>query len=363
MRRVFDGQTLFDQPTVVVVEDGRIASVSPTAEPVEDVTLLPGLIDSHTHLAFPPGGDIVSSMTSDDDSTVLDRMRTHFRQALRAGITTVRDLGDRGYLGLRLRAEEPGVLVAGPPITSPGGHCWFLGGEAIDVKAAVEEHIARGVDVIKVMATGGSITPGSAPQDSQFTADELHLIVRTAHAAGRLVAAHAHGGQGIADAVQAGVDVIEHCTFLTPDGTDPDWATIDAIAAAGTFVGVTVGGTKRTPRLDAVRAMYGGMRRAGVRLVCASDAGVGGKAHDALPSSVAEFVAFTECTPIEGLQAVTSLAAEACGISSRKGRIAAGYEADLLVVAGDPTRDLAALITDVRAVFSGGRRVVGDDEG
>jgi imidazolonepropionase-like amidohydrolase len=172
-----------------------------------------------------------------------------------------------------------------------------------------------------------------------------------------MVTAHAHGGKGIADAVQAGVDGIEHCTFLTATDPAPDWATIGAIAEAGIFVGVTIGKTSPSPRLDAVRAMYSRMRREGVRMVCCSDAGVvAQKPHDCLPHIVPEFVSFTEVSAADGLKAVTSLAAQSCGVGDRKGRIAPGYDADLLAVAGNPADKLDAL-QDVRAVFRGGRRV------
>jgi imidazolonepropionase-like amidohydrolase len=368
-QRLFDGETLVDQRCLVIIQDGRIVRVdlgaaAPSADlPVVDlgdVTLLPGLIDAHVHLVFDPPANIVEQMAADDDETLLGRMRKHAQQALKAGITTIRDLGDRDYLSLSVRDAGPELLVSGPPITTPNGHCWFLGGAAAgvaDLRDAVKQRLERQVDVIKVMATGGSVTPGSSMQASQYSLEELRAIVDTAHEAGTMVTAHAHGGQGIADAVRAGVDGVEHCTFLSDVGADPDWATIGAIAEAGVFVGVTVGRVAPSPRIDSVRAMYARMRREGVRMVCSSDAGVTAqKPHDCLPHVVPEFVNFTESSTIDGLKAATSLAAQSCGVADRKGRIAPGYDADLLAVAGNPVHDLAAL-TDVRAVFRGGERI------
>ena len=148
--------------------------------------------------------------------------------ALAGGITTVRDLGDRNYITLALRDElagdptaGPELLVAGPPITTTGGHCWFFGGEVDDpakVRAAVAERADRGVDAIKVMATGGGLTPGSRRTESQFDRAALDAMVDEAHRRGLPVAAHAHAPAGIADAVDAGVDSVEHCAFLTADG-------------------------------------------------------------------------------------------------------------------------------------------------
>src|SRR5215470_15838421 len=176
--RLFDGEVFHAGAPLVVVSGGRISGVdlaggsAPAGLPIVDlgdVTLLPGLIDAHVHLAFDPAGDVVTQMQTDPDEVLLQRMHRHAQAALRAGITTVRDLGDRSYLGLALRERYvaqaqagPEILVEGPPITRRGGHCWFLGGEADtpgELAAAVNERAARGADVIKVMATGGRITP------------------------------------------------------------------------------------------------------------------------------------------------------------------------------------------------------------
>ncbi|WP_220378006.1 amidohydrolase family protein [Streptomyces inhibens] len=139
-----------------------------------EATLLPGLIDSHVHLAFDPDSQSKQAMAEEDAHTPLARMRVHAGQQLRAGITTVRDLGDRHHLAVALREHftagteiGPEILAAGPPITRSRGHCWFLGGEADGITAvqtAVKERIARGADVIKIMATGGLISRmGTAP--------------------------------------------------------------------------------------------------------------------------------------------------------------------------------------------------------
>jgi imidazolonepropionase-like amidohydrolase len=163
----------------------------------------------------------------------------------------VRDLGDRNYGTLALRAElaaqpasGPQVLAAGPPITTVQGHCWFLGGEAqgIDaLRSAVAERADRGTDLVKIMATGGQLTPGSHPHESQYTRTELSTVVTEAHRRGLPVAAHAHGPQGITDAAAAGVDSIEHCSFMTADGVARDEQVLRAIAAAGIVVSLTVG--------------------------------------------------------------------------------------------------------------------------
>ena len=254
--RLFDGLAMRPGRPTVYVADGCITDVDLTGAPppaaarvldLGDVTLLPGLVDPHLHLGFDPAGDPVRQMLVDDDSTLLARMHRHGQTALRAGITTVRDLGDRGYLGVALRDRyrstgelAPEVLAAGPPVTPTGGHCWFLGGQAdgVDgVRWAVAQRAARRVDIVKIMATGGMLTPGFGMHESQYGPAELAAAAEAAHQAGIPITAHAHGPRGIADAVHAGMDGIEHCTFVTATGVEPDWRTVAELAAAGTVVG------------------------------------------------------------------------------------------------------------------------------
>lgn len=382
--RLFDGLTAQAGRPSVLVKGRRIVDVDLTgAEPpahahivdLGEVTLLPGLVDAHIHLGFDPTGDPVHQMLCADEATLLDRMRCNARQALRAGITTVRDLGDRGYLGVTLRDRPtfdedplPEVLAAGPPVTPTGGHCWFLGGQAdgIDgVTRAVAERAERGVDIVKIMATGGMLTPGWGLHESQYGRAELAAATATAHRAGLPLTAHAHGPQGIRDAVAAGADGIEHCTFATETGVELDRTTVDAMAAAGTFVGATEAWLPDGPplppvavaRLDRCWANFALMHRAGVRVVCCSDAGIGPrKPHDVLPHGVVLFgsIGFSNA---DALAAATAHAAAACGCAHRKGRILPGYDADILAVAGDPMVRLDALF-DVRAVFRAGVAVV-----
>ena len=202
--RLFDGvaDELTPHPTVLI-DDGRIVAVQlvgdlPPADvdvvDLGDVTLLPGLVDAHLHLVFDATDDPVGHLAGRDDQAVLVQARAAARRALEAGITTVRDLGDRRFVLLRLREElavdvtaGPRLLLAGPPITTRGGHCWFLGGEADGVagaRAAVRERAARGVDVVKVMVSGGALTPGSVTHASQYGPAELRAAADEAHRLG-----------------------------------------------------------------------------------------------------------------------------------------------------------------------------------
>ncbi|HEY3008076.1 MAG TPA: amidohydrolase family protein [Micromonosporaceae bacterium] len=381
--RLFDGVSaaLVPRP-MVLVEAGRIVAVRSGGEPpadarlvdLGDVTLLPGLVDAHVHLVFDASADPVGRLADADDEAAFAGMRRAAATALAAGITTVRDLGDRGYLGVRLRDEPathqgPRVLAAGPPITVSRGHCWFLGGEAdgVDgVRAAVREHAERGVDVIKVMATGGELTPTTRPDEVSYGAAELRAAASEAHRLGLPITAHAHAVAGVRSVVEAGFDMVEHGTFMTAGGTtaEADDAVIEAILGAGVIVSATMGsvpGSPVPPRIAAIVpqlvAVFERLRAAGVPVICGSDGGIGpNKPHDVLPYSAEMMVNLDGYATQEALRAVTSLAADACGVGGRVGRAAPGYDADLLAVAGDPLVDIAAL-RNVRAVFRAGERV------
>ena len=283
----------------------------------------------------------------------------------------MRDLGDRDYLTLRLResaAALPTIVAAGPPITSPGGHCHFLGGVAgRGVREAVREHAERGVDVIKVMASGGALTAGSDLGAPQFTPDELAALVDEAHRHGLPVTAHAHALDAIVDGVAAGVDGLEHCTFVDGDRVAAPDDLVAAIVRRRIAVGATLGmapvaGPAAPPPFiakilpDLVRS-YARLIREGAVLVAGTDAGIGPiKPHGVLPHGLAQLVALG-MSPAEALTAGTSTAAQVCGLGNRKGRVRPGYDADLLAVDGDPLTDLGALLRPV-AVLVAGRPVV-----
>ncbi|MEV6375266.1 amidohydrolase family protein [Micromonospora musae] len=385
--RMFDGLRS-SGPVTVVVEKGRVARVDPSGgTPPDglplidlgaDACLLPGLIDAHVHLAFNAGPDVLGDVVAADDDELLAGMRKAADQALRAGITTVRDLGDRNFLALRLRTEleqrvgsGPEIIAAGPPITTTGGHCYFLGGEAegeAALLAAVRERHERGCQVVKIMASGGKMTPGSAAHKPQYSSAELRLVVREAHRLGLPVAVHAHAPASIQDALDAGADTIEHVTFLREDGLEVDEAILARAATSDTYLSLTLGyvvptaegGSAVAPEALAFTKTYGRLAEklveSGARIVAGTDAGVAPfKPHDVLPHAVAELVS-GGLTPLAALTTVTSVAAQACGVADRKGRIAVGADADLLVVNANPLHDVSRL-RDVRAVFRAGVRV------
>jgi imidazolonepropionase-like amidohydrolase len=380
--RMFDGDRCFG-PSMVLIGGGRIVDVDttgaappPHAEVLQlgrDVCLLPGLIDAHVHLALDASADVVAGLDAVDNGQLLAQMAKAAGQALRAGITTVRDLGDRSFLAVRLREQfdpcDPGpqIVASGPPITTRGGHCHFLGGVATgasELRAAVRERAERGCEVVKVMVSGGHLTPGSTPHESQYDLADLRLIVAEAHRLGLSTAAHVQGPRSVADAVRAGFDTLEHVTFVTDEGVAADPATIAAIVGSGAVVSATVGevpGVGDLPiaiasRLEIVIESWARLHRDGARIVPGTDAGIRrSKPHDVLPYGLAALSGLG-MTNLEALRAATTVAAGACGLTGRKGQLIRGADADLLAVTGDPLRDIRAL-HDVVAVIRAGRRV------
>jgi len=204
----------------------------------------------------------------------------------------------------------------------------------------------------------------SQPHESQYDLAALRIVVDEAHRTGLPAAAHAHGAQAVADAVEAGFDTLEHVTFFTADGVDADPALLDRIAASGVVVSVTAGNIPAAPapppaiaqRLAAILANHGQMFRAGATMVPGTDAGASpGKPHDVMPHALRALVEQIGMTPQQALRAATTIAASAMGLGESKGRITAGADADVLVVRGDPVADIGS-ITNVQAVFRAGLR-------
>lgn len=334
-------------------------------------TLLPGLIDAHVHLTVDPSAyDTPAFIQASSDEQLFELGERQARQFLQAGVTTVRDLGARNGVSLRVRDEvaagrSPGarVLAAGPVITTVQGHGNFVGVEVADnaaLAAAIEKLLATGVDVIKLIGTGGGVTAGSDPTTPQFSAEALRLAVELAHRAGRRVAVHAHSAAGVQNCLDAGVDTIEHCTFVTSRGVESDERLIARLAEQAVYVIPTLcpwyvlrdsddaflgfPQFSLSPRRmnDQVLANLDRMRRAGVKLVTGTDAGTWqltpGRFYD-------ELEGFTRAgfSALETIAAATSVAAQALGLADEVGAIEVGKRADLIVVPGDPTQDFSVL--------------------
>jgi imidazolonepropionase-like amidohydrolase len=349
---------------------------------LDGCTLMPGMIDSHVHLGFDRCVDPNTKKSTETDCHLLFRMAENARQLLSSGVTTARDLGGRDFLEVELRdaieaglAVGPHLVVATRPITNTGGHCWYMGGEADsaeDIKRVARENLRAGADCLKVMATGGAMTPVGAPTwRAQFSVAEIKVAVEEAAMRGKFVAAHAHGTAGIRNAAEAGVRTIEHCSFAvegasTPFAREVDMEVVSKIAERGVYVCPTVSGVvwKMDERLgpgffDKLVDRLAKMRAAGVKLIAGTDSGFGARGMD---NRMDGYVRGLEVFAAAGwdnasvIEAATTLAAEGIGIGDVTGSLDAGKRADLLAVRGDPLAQLTDL-NNLELVMVGGRCV------
>jgi imidazolonepropionase-like amidohydrolase len=375
------------RPGVVLIEDDHIRSIGGRISAGADVTRLdfpdatitPGLIDCHVHLS---DAGLADASVQDHDPSGLRvlRMAEHARRTLMAGFTTVRDAGGRDHLEFALRraaheglTRTPRLVLAGKIVsmTTAGASSWpgmYRQADGVsEVVKAVREQVAVGADVIKIRATGAVLSPGhERPTSAQFTREELKAAVETAHAMGLRVAAHAHGIDGIARAVEAGVDTIEHGTHLHED---PGVA--KEMAARGVFLVPTLKALERIAegagvpedmrakaqdrRSDRDRTFRVALEL-GVPIAMGTDAATPFNRHGENAEELAMMVALG-MTPLGAMAAASGVAARALGRDDI-GVLAPGRLADVLVWDGEPSEDIGALQRAPRAVFLGGERVM-----
>jgi len=377
--RLIDGTgAAVQRDRALYIEDGQIvgieaAGAAPSDAEVVDLgayTVLPGLFDCHVHLVFSYSAYPLGDLLVEDDQQLLLRGVAGARQALRAGITTVRDLGGRGGVTFRLRdaiasqlIAGPRILAAGSPITITGGHCHFLGLEAngeAEVRAAARGELKAGANCLKIMSTGGRMTPGTNIGMAQYSVAEIRAAVEEAQRAHVTVAAHALGTAGIRNATQAGVNTIEHYNWIGPDGTIAfDESVVVQMAAQRTAIVPTITPLQRSEVRDGVLDC---MRRSialGVPVAAGTDAGVARTPFDSLPGELELYVSQLGLTPMQAIQAATASAARALGLDAAVGTLVTGRTADLIAVDGDPSVRIEDL-RSIKTVIKGGRTVVKD---
>ena len=367
----------------VVVEGDRITQVVDDARAprgrridLSGCTLLPGLINCHVHLCFGAEADPVRALKDEPPALTALKALRRAQETVEAGVTTVRDLGGREYVELAVRraiAEGlfpgPRILGAGRPVCMTGGHGNFIGREADgpdDVRKAVREQLKAGADVIKLIATGGVMTSGVEPGSPQLTLEEMRAAVEEATKAGRRTAAHAQGSTGIADAVEAGVTTIEHGIFLTDEIIAamkrkgvflvPTLAAPAAISAGGLAAGIPDYMVRKSDAVVAAHvASFRRAHHAGARIAAGADSGTPLNFHGSLLPELELMVKYG-MTPLEVVHSATSVAADALGLAGETGRVAEGYAADLLAVAGQPAERIGAL-GEVRLVLARGAMI------
>jgi imidazolonepropionase-like amidohydrolase len=327
------------------------------------LTVVPGLINSHVHLANDGAADLAAQIRDDSIPIASMRAARNARFTLESGITTVRDCGAANGVIVELaKAIESGLVVgprvraAGRVITMTGGHGHFMGREAdgVDgVRHAVRQEIKDGAHFIKAMATGGVLTPGVSPTQTALLAEELKAIVQEAHNAGKRVATHAIGRQGIENALRAGVDSIEHGFYLDDElfelalaqGTFlvPTLLAVDGIVTEGPEGGSPAWMIDKA-MLEAARSqsMFKAAVDAGMKIAAGTDAGTPFNRHDDLVRELALMVKIG-ISPMQALVSATRNGAENSAILDQTGTLEIGKFADLLIVGGDPLADISSL--------------------
>ncbi len=367
----------------VVVEGRRIAwigpegSAPPTApESVVDGggrTVLPGPINCHVHLTADGAPDLIAQVAGDTVPLATLRAAQMALAALRSGVTTVRDCGAADDVVVELakaieRGMVPGprVQAAGRVITMTGGHGHFIGREADgpdEVRKATRAEIKAGAAVIKVMATGGVLTPGVSPTQTALLPEELAVVAEEAHNAGRRVTTHAIGRAGIRNALLAGIDSIEHGFYLDDELLDlavdrgtflvPTMLAVDGIIRNGRARGIPAWVVdKAEAGAQQQRKSFAAAVASGMRIAAGTDAGTPFNPHDNLSAELALMVQHG-LTAMQAVVAATRSAAENLGLAHVIGTLEAGKLADLVVVDGDPVEDITAIGRVVLVVKDG----------
>jgi imidazolonepropionase-like amidohydrolase len=422
-RLVLRATRIIDGTGAAPIEDGglalqgsRIVAVGPYREVVQEgedevvdfagKTILPGLVDAHCHLTLTGTGLTYEQMALDPDELMAVRAVHNSQVHLRSGVTTLRDNGGRNRVTFIVREGQrlgyfrgPRLLLSGRPLTHTGGHFHWCNGVADgpeEIRRAVRLLVSEGADHIKIMASGG-MTLGNDVGLPSYTVEEMSVAVETAHSLGRLTTAHCRATRSMVNAIEAGLDCMEHAAFhhreeperygeggrLPPPPIRYDPAVAEELARSGMFVSLTMqtSGYHTQKRLEAKEAREGltpleRQRLAAIkdfmeqkvavlnkllgldllpRIVISTDSGPDdmefGRLYYGMELGVAGGM-----TPMQCIQAVTKIAAEACGVSKIVGTLEPGKEADVVVVDGNPL-DNISIIGKVVAVYRGGLAV------
>lgn len=371
--RLVDGTGRTMERATVIVRTGRILGVGPSrllsvprnAHRIDGrgLTVLPGLIDCHVHLCLGAEPDVVAAIEQDSPSLTLLKAARAARQTLEAGITTVRDVGSRDHSIFALQHAIDSGLLPGPRIVGSGlaicmigGHARFIGREVAGVqqaRAAVREQLKAGAGVIKVIASGGVLTPGTSPDEAQMSLEELAAAVETARQAGKKVAAHAHGSSGMKQAVRAGVHSIEHATLMDVEAGElmkrhgvfmvPTLSALATTAACRRGCGIPDSAREKAKAMTRRhQASFRQAHQGGVAIAMGTDAGTPFNHHGSNTQELERMVALG-MTPMEAIMASTSAAATLIGLDHSLGTIEKGKQADLILVDGSPLKKIDCL--------------------
>ncbi|MFP4384182.1 MAG: amidohydrolase family protein [Spirochaetia bacterium] len=374
--KMVDGisDTVIQNPQLLIEEDTITVMGNLSADPRTEKAyhldfgnnfICPGLIDAHVH--------IMGIHTDFSAGQLVVRGTANLREALQAGITTVRDCGGRSDVLFPLKegvssglVEGPSIIISGEPVTTTGGHFHYIGIEAegkTEVLKAVRSLCKRGVDFIKVMATGGGSTPGTNIRQSQFTQEEFEAMASDAHRLQRKITAHAHGIEGIRRVVSAGFDGIEHCSWIssTGEGIHYDPRIAEKMNKQGMVVCRTIQGSERWAIEELGEehpgwTVYEPFRRMvsdGINLIAGTDAGMEVTDFKGLHQALETMTGLGGMTSRQAFRSATSRSAELLGLENT-GSIREGNAADLIILEGNPEEDIRYL-RNILGVVSKGR--------
>ncbi len=383
----------------IVVEDGVITAVEPIANlssaddsyevhDLGDVSLLPGLVDAHSHMHCSATHDAQALAMNENDQQLTIRATNNMRKAVLAGTTTIRDLGSKNEVAFAVRqmiddghVPGPRLLLAGTPITITAGHCWFFGTEADtedQVRTAIRTQVKLGANVIKMMATGGMFTPTANPRTPQYSVKVLKAAVEEARRMNVPIVAHTLSAQGTRNVVEAGVDQLIHARWYDLDpnkGLDYTSDTVKQMADQGQWVDPTIGhhllGVEAKERgevgpadphwavsykvvpEDEHLARLNDMTDAGVRFTTGLDMGMAYGTHDRSAANAWALVEMLEWTNWKAINASTTGTADALGLVKQVGSLQAGMSADMAAFAGDPAKNIRDMDQASTVVLSG----------
>jgi imidazolonepropionase-like amidohydrolase len=383
----------------VIVENGVITAVEPAANVASsgdsyevhdlgDVSLLPGLVDAHSHMHCSATHDAQALAMSENDQQLTIRATNNMRKAVLAGTTTIRDLGSRNEVAFTVRqmiedghVPGPRLLLAGTPITITAGHCWFFGTEAdteAEVRTAIRTQVKLGANVIKVMATGGMFTPTANPRTPQYSVEVLKAAVEEAHRMNVPIVTHTLSAQGVRNVVEAGVDQLIHARWYHSDpneGLDYTPDTVKQMVDQGQWVDPTIGhhllgieakargeigpmdphwavSYKIVPEEEHVDTLNK-MHDAGVRFTTGLDMGMTYGTHDRSAANAWALVETLGWANWKAINASTSGTAEALGLIKQIGSLQTGMFADMAAFAGDPAQNIRDMDQASTVVKSG----------
>ena len=371
----------------LLVEDNKIIKIGKSVDlnldnQVEIIelrgkTIMPGVIDSHVHITIDPDPDFTGFLGRDSYTKIVLRGLKNLKKTLDGGVTYFRDLGGYEFIDIELNKclkegliDGPDFLASGKMITMTGGHGWSIGRECdgvSEVRKAAREQIKAGADIVKIMATGGNLTKGTKPGAAQLTEEEIRAAVEEAHKAGKKTTTHAHGAEGIKNAILAGIDCIEHGMYIDDEALEmmaekgvyyvPTLYAPWICAEIGEEGGLDLEAVKKTKESTA-RHMesFKNAIKHNVKIGMGTDAGTPFCEHGNGYVGEMKLMVKGGYTPMEAIVAATKVSSEILGINEKYGTLEEGKIADFIVLDENPLNNLDILY-NIRNVYKNGVKV------